>query len=310
MIKQIRVGTRGSMMALFQADSVVEMFRRRFPDCEISKCVISTEADLHEESLHHFGGKGAFIRALDSALLNGKIDVAVNCLKDIPNSTERSSQICIAGVLPRGELRDVAICRDGLKLNELPQGSKIGTVAPRRIAQLRRYFPLLTCVHFRGSADSRIAKLDAGVVDGIVLASSGLNRIGMRHRSTEDLSTDDFVPALGAGIITMDCHSERGDLRTVIAELSDPVTYRCMIAERAFVDSIGGSCHTAMAGYAECDKDDSLFLRVVVYSPDGSDLLELHGQCRRDGEEELGVQLALLIKAKARISPRIWESLN
>jgi hydroxymethylbilane synthase len=297
MVKRIRVGSRASKMAQYQTDTVIEKLRVVFPGFELEKVLITTDADTHDRSLRNDGGKGAFVRALDLALLTREIDIAVNCLKDIPNSHERLLGIVTAGVLERDELHDVAITKTGVLLKDLLPGSSVGTVAPRRIAQVGRHFPLLKCVHFRGSADTRISKLDAGDVDAIILASSGLRRIGLISRVTEVLPLENFVPPIGAGVVTIDCLDERDDLKQLIQQLSDTETMRCVIAERSFLDSIQGSCNTALAGYAWRDEGGRISMHAVVYSSSGKDMVHTTQSCI-DGEEvALGRAIAMTLIA-------------
>jgi len=292
-------------MAQFQADIVIGKLKWAFPDIDVQKCIISADADKHEGSLMREGGKGAFVSRLDHALVQRELDIAVNCLKDIPNSHERQTGIIVAGVLARDEVIDVAITRTGAPLKDLPPNSTVGTVAPRRIAQVTRNYPQLKCVHFRGSADTRIAKLDAGAVDAVILASSGLERIGMRDRATEELPEDVFPPAFGAGVVTMDCLAERQEIKAVIQQLNHEETQRCMDAERAFVNAIYGNCATAMAGIAKCDEENRTCLRVVLYSHDGKAQLKGQDCCVQGKEIEMGKNLAMSMESKG--SKRIMQ---
>ncbi len=292
MASSIRVGTRASKMAQVQADEVIRKMQIAFPNVLFEKCVTKADADTHENSLRMHGGKGGFVSRLDSGLVSREFDITVNCLKDIPNAHERCESIVIAGVLPRDDTHDVVVTRAGVMLKDLAPNSAIGTVAPRRIAQVTRNLPHLRCVHFRGSADTRITKLEAGAVDAVILAGCGLERIGMRDKVTEELSEDLFPPAFGAGIVTIDCLAERHDVRSLIDEISHRDTFRCMTAERGFVDAIQGNCTTAMAGKAICNEDGRISIKVSVYSSDGRDQLEGYDSCPAGQEAEMGERLA------------------
>jgi hydroxymethylbilane synthase len=213
-------------------------------------------------------------------------------MKDIPQSSERTPTVVIAGALPRDPIVDAFITRTGVPVSTLPQGSVVGSSSPRRQAFLQRLYPHLRCAYFRGSADTRIEKLDAGEVDAVMLALAGLQRIGCEARVTELTNPEMFLPAIGAGVVTMDCLEHRLELRKLIEKVSDPNTITMVSAERAFIDGIQGSCHTAVAGYSHLH-GEAISMVAAVLSPDGKEILQERQSAARSDAKDLGARLAL-----------------
>lgn len=259
-------------MALHQADTVVGLMRDAYPGLTVERVVIQSDGDINQGDLRPFGGKGAFVSRLDQALLSDEIDLTVNCMKDIPQAAERAPGVQIVGALPREEYVDAVITRSGKSLSELPDGSTVGTSSPRRHALLSRVYPNLRPVYFRGSSDTRVRKLDAGEVDAVVLCVAGLRRIGLGHRVTELTDPAVFLPAIGAGIVTMDCLGSRSVVVELITRVSDPSTMTMLRAERAFIDAIQGNCHTAVAGHSSLDGDQVLF-SAAIFSANGREMI-------------------------------------
>lgn len=303
----IRIGTRGSRMALYQANQVLTLLQQKHDSVSFEITVIQSEGDLNQGNLHEFGGKGAFVRALDKALIEGRIDVAVNCMKDIPHSQERSPDITIIGALPREQIVDAFITKTGVLVNDLPGGSVVGSSAPRRQALLKRLYPHLECKSFRGSADTRVRKLDQGEVDVIILALAGLQRIGLESRVTELTDPNLFLPAIGAGIVTIDCLRQRVDLISMIAGVSDASTLFMVAAERSFINSIKGNCHTAIAGYSHV-VNNRIEMIAAVMSEDGETMLIEKDSSDLTEAETLGDKIANSLRAQG--ADRLLRSLK
>jgi hydroxymethylbilane synthase len=231
---------------------------------------LSTSGDRWGGSLAALGGKGAFVKELDRAQLAGEVDLVVHCLKDMPGDVPLPEGLSIAAYLPRDDVHD---CVVGARLAELPDGARVGTSSVRRAAQLRRSRPHLTPVPIRGSANSRLAKLDAGEFDALVLAVAGLERIGESRRIAQILTTTQMLPAVGAGVLALQCRTD--DARTVAAarSLDDAATRACVTAERALLHELRGHCHSPIAAYST-RTDDELTLHAAVYSADGATMLD------------------------------------
>lgn len=269
----IRLGSRTSKMAVAQVDFVERLLKAALPELIIERCTLTCDGDTVKGSLKEWGGKGAFTRTLDRAMIEGEVDISVNCMKDIPNDHERGQEVQIGGVLARENVEDVLLFREGESLDSFTQGRpKVGSSSPRRVAQLARQFPLWDIVALRGNADTRISKLDKGEVDIVILARAGLERLGVSHRISMILPTDEFPPAFGQGILTLDCRSGDQNALAVIESINHLPTYRIMLAERAFLNFVKGSCHTAIAGEAKIEAD-LLSMRAFAYNADGSQLL-------------------------------------
>lgn len=286
----IKIGTRGSQMALFQAEVVKNAIKRETPSLDLEIVIIKSEGDINQGNLAMAGGKGLFVSALDKALERRQVDMAVNCLKDIPNELQRQSSVVIAGTLKRDEIVDTVIARNpGQKLADLPPGSKIGTSAPRRTAFLKKSYPFLSIEYFRGSADMRIRKMEEGQVDAVILALAGLKRIGAESRICQILDETVMPPAVGAGIVTMDCLPDNGPIRELIHKISDSPTFACMRCERAMLRMLNGGCHSAIAGHAKIDRQGVMWLDGWVAAPDGSSVLHVRRTLK--DPESLGVQV-------------------
>ena len=266
----IRLGSRTSKMAVAQVDYVERLLKAALPDLSVERSALTCHGDTVKGSLKDWGGKGAFTSTLDRAMIDGEIDISVNCMKDIPNDHERGQQVQIGGVLPRENIEDVLLFRSGETLESLAsRRARVGSSSPRRMAQLAQKFPTWEIVPLRGNADTRISKLDKGEVDVVILARAGLERLGVSDRISMVLPADEFPPAFGQGILTLDCRSGDRDALAVIKAINHSPTYRIMQAERAFLNLVKGSCHTAIAGEARIE-GEFLSMRAFAYSSDGS----------------------------------------
>jgi hydroxymethylbilane synthase len=266
---RIRVGTRGSKLALAQTNLVIEALRAAHPDLDVELCIIHTEGDRRRRaSLLTIGGQGVFTRELEVALLDGEIDVAVHSLKDLPSTLPEG--LVLATTPPREDPRDVLVTRDGTSLAELPEVTVVGTGSLRRRAQLLRLRPGLQMKDIRGNVDTRLAKLDMGEYDAIVLAAAGLSRLGALERvQAEDLATEAVLPAPSQGILGLECRADDAATRETLASINHAPTFASATAERAVLSHFGIGCRLPVAALAETE-GDTLRLRARVLSADGS----------------------------------------
>ncbi|MBI2236517.1 MAG: hydroxymethylbilane synthase [Magnetospirillum sp.] len=267
----LTIGTRGSPLALAQTHEVRDRLAAAFPELAapgaIATLVIKTTGDLvQDRPLAEIGGKGLFTKELDDAMLDGRIDLAVHSMKDVP--TLLPDGIGLPCILPREDVRDAFICLKAGSLAELPGGSVIGTASLRRGAQILHRRPDLKVVNFRGNVQTRLRKLEEGAVDATLLAMAGLRRLGLAQHVTAALSVEDMLPAVAQGAIGITCRSDDAGAHRFLAALNDPVSNVRVAAERAFLTRLDGSCRTPIAALAELD-GDRLSFRGLIVSLDG-----------------------------------------
>jgi hydroxymethylbilane synthase len=271
MARQIRIATRRSRLALWQAEHVAARLAACHPGLVVSLVPIVTEGDrIQDRSLAASGGKGLFIKELEAALQDGRADIAVHSMKDMPAALPAG--FTIAAALERGDARDAFVSPRHASLEELPEGARIGTSSLRRQCQLRHRRPDLDVVVLRGNVDTRLAKLDAGACDATVLAAAGLERLGLESRIRARLAPRDMLPAIGQGIVGVECLEDREDVVTLLRDLEHGPTRSVLAAERALAARIGASCHSPIAGHATID-GEALRLDGLVGSPDGSSVI-------------------------------------
>jgi len=270
----IRVGTRPSKMALFQANRVAATLRELDLDTTVEVVEISTEGDRWGGPLAALGGKGAFVRELDQAQLEGRFDIGVHCLKDIPGDVPLPEGLTIAAYSPREDVHDAVISRTGADLDGLTAGATVGTSSVRRCAQLARHWPHLRTEPIRGNADTRLRKLDEGGYDAIILAAAGLQRLGLTRRITAVVATDKMLPAVGAGVIAITTSTDDPHAGELVTLLDDPATRQAATAERTLLQELVCHCHSPIAGHATTQPDGTLHLHAAVYTPDGQAALE------------------------------------
>ncbi len=247
-----RVGTRGSQLARAQTELALAALKRVAPDVALETVVITPAGDRDKTTpLSILGGQGVFSKELHEALLDGRIDLAVHSVKDLPS--ELPDGVALAAIVIRSDPRDVLVSRDGARLGQLPSGARIGTSSRRRQALLRRARPDLMVADIRGNLDTRLRKLDRGDFDAVVLAATGLHRLGWESRVTEYLSPDTFVPAPGQGALGITCRADDEELRALLEQAHDPVAGRAVEVERAFLRAIGGGCQAPIGAYATVD---------------------------------------------------------
>lgn len=296
----IRIVSRDSPMALAQVERVRAELGELHPGIRTEVVPVKTTGDKWMGDLSKVDGKGAFTKEVDAALLAREADLAVHCVKDVPADRPLPAGTTFAAYLKRDDIRDALIHPGGLTLDELPEGSRIGTSSVRRVAQLAASHPHLECVPFRGNANRRLAKLAAGEVDALLLAASGLERIDRTDVISEVLSTEAMCPPIGAGILALQCREDDTATIDTVSELNHPDTYREATAERMFLHALQGHCNSPIAGYAKAARGD-LSLRACVFSPDGKTVLNAHEWAGRLSPADLGTSVALaLLRQGAR----------
>lgn len=263
----IRIGTRGSQLALIQTDLVIDALRAVNPALDVERVIIQTEGDRRRRaSLLAIGGQGVFTRELEIALLDGEIDVAVHSLKDLPSTLPDGLQL--ACTPPRADVRDILITRDNTPLNELPKGSVVGTGSLRRRAQLLAIRPDLVMKDIRGNVDTRLAKLERGDYDAIVLAAAGLARLGWLTKiHGEALSCEWMLPAPAQGTLGLECRGDDQRTQQILATVNDPTTFATASAERAVLRRFGIGCRLPLAALATPNNGDlTIHARVLNHT--------------------------------------------
>jgi hydroxymethylbilane synthase len=271
-IESLRIGTRGSPLALAQTHMVRALLAKAHGVAEdhIAVEIIKTTGDMiQDRPLSESGGKGLFTKELDVALIAGTIDFAVHSSKDLP--THLPSEIVIAGYLPREDVRDAWIGRNGATIDALPPGAVVGTASLRRAAQVKRRRPDLQTTLLRGNVHTRLAKVESGEVDATLLALAGLKRLGLADRATALLPLQDFPPAVGQGAIGITARAKDPKTRAALAPILDEATALALAAERAFLAALDGSCRTPIAGHATVENGELSFYGEVLKS-DGSEV--------------------------------------
>jgi hydroxymethylbilane synthase len=267
--RPLLIGTRGSPLALWQANHVRVGLGAAHERCEIELSVITTSGDrIKDKPLREFGGKGLFTKEIDEALLRGDVDMAVHSMKDL--ETELPPGIAVAAVLPRADVRDAFISAKAPSLAELAPGARVGTSSLRRRAQVRRFRPDLCVVDFRGNVETRLRKLAEGQADATLLALAGLERLGLQSAATSVLSTEEMLPAAGQGAIGVVCRDDDAETRSMLAPLNDERSATAIACERAFLGRLDGSCKTPIAGLAVID-NGTLRFRGLILTPDGTE---------------------------------------
>jgi hydroxymethylbilane synthase len=276
MSRTIRIATRSSPMAVHQAEQVAAALQALDPAIGTELVKVTTAGDRWMGDLAKLGGKGAFIKEIDHALLAEQADLAVHCLKDIPGDIPVTDGLAFAGYLPREDIHDAVITRSGAPLAELPDGAVIGTSSVRRAAQVRVHHPHLRIEPLRGNVNTRLMRLDEGHYDVLIAAVSGLRRVDQAHRITETLTLETMCPPIGAGIIALQCRAEDTGLLALVDRLNDTETNRQADAERAMLHALQGHCNSPIAGYATTDPTGRLSLHGKVFSLDGTQWLDSH----------------------------------
>ncbi|MCB5178989.1 hydroxymethylbilane synthase [Streptomyces antimicrobicus] len=276
----LRLGTRRSKLAMSQSGHVADAVRA-VTGRPVELVEITTYGDVSRENLAQIGGTGVFVTALRDALLSGEVDFAVHSLKDLP--TAQPDELVIAAIPVREDPRDALVARDGLTFEQLPDGARVGTGSPRRMAQLHHYARSLgksiETVAIRGNVDTRIGYVRAGELDAVVLAAAGLNRIGRSDEVTDHLSVDNVLPAPGQGALAVECLASDAELIAALGELDDPHTRAAVTAERSLLAALEAGCSAPVGALADLLADGQIVnemrLRGVVGTTDGSTLVQL-----------------------------------
>jgi hydroxymethylbilane synthase len=289
-IKGLTIGTRGSKLAISQAEWVKTRLKEAHPDLAVELLVIKTSGDMIlGVPLAKIGGKGLFVKEIENALLEGRVDLAVHSMKDVPIVIP--SGLSIEGMTRREDPLDALVSRRGYGLGALPPGARIGTSSLRRQAQLLNVRPDFAIVSIRGNLDTRLRKLEQQPLDAVVLASAGLKRLDLGHRITETIPPEICLPAIGQGVLAIETRQEDRDLHELIAFLNDAETALTIRAERAFLRRLEGGCQVPIAAYARF-MEHNLEIEGMVASVDGKKLVRHRKRGKPGAAEELGIQLA------------------
>jgi len=299
---RLRIGSRGSQLALWQANHVKALLEGKGHQVEIE--IIKTTGDkITEVALAKVGTKGMFTKEIEEALEEGRVDLAVHSLKDLP--TELQPQFELVAVMKRQDPRDAFLSVEYAAFRDLPQGARVGTSSLRRQAQLKALRPDLEIHPLRGNVDTRLRKLEEGQYKAIILAAAGLNRLGLTQRVREIITADVVCPAVGQGALGIECRSNDSTAKELLQFLDDAPTRQACLAERALLRTLGGGCQVPIGAYAE-NADGRLRLTAVVARPDGS--LVLREQRTGIDAEKLGIEVgrALLDKGAREILNQVY----
>jgi hydroxymethylbilane synthase len=307
----LTIGTRGSQLALWQANHVAERLRAAFPGLSVRLERIKTTGDkILDVPLAQVGGKALFVKEIEEALLEGRVDLAVHSMKDVP--TDLPAGLVIAAVTEREDPLDVLISRTGARLKDLPPGAQVGTSSLRRQAQLLHHRPDLTVIGLRGNLDTRIHKLDSQGLDAIVLAAAGVKRLGWMDRITEFLAPEVCLPAIGQGALGIESRSPSAERQApgmlrIVNVLDHPDTHVAVVAERAFLRRLEGGCQVPIAAHARI-VEGRLELRGLVATPDGTRLVRGERRGPQADGETVGRSLAedLLVRGADEILQAVF----
>ncbi|GCB53546.1 hydroxymethylbilane synthase [Streptomyces sp. NL15-2K] len=282
--RKLRIGTRSSPMALAQVDHVSELLRKIIPDLDIEVVPVTTEADKWQGDLAQLGGKGLYVKEIDTLLQHAQVDMAVHCMKDVPGDQPMPKGLIFAAYLPRDDVRDVLLFPEGSvlqSLDDLPPGSIVASSAVRRKAHVLRVRPDLNVVRVRGAVGSRIEKLDGKRkvdtrLDAMILARAGLERLGIADRARQVFSVDEMLPAVGAGVLGLECRKDDDAVAYLLQQLNHERTMTEVTAERVMLHGLRGHCNSPIAGHCVTEPDGQLSLRGMVFSRDGSKFAHAH----------------------------------
>lgn len=289
MRRKLIVGSRSSKLAVIQTKSVVAHIKEANPDLEVSISKIVTKGDRNRRTqLDRMAGIGVFVKEIEEALLDGRIDIAVHSLKDVP--TEIPQELCLLAVTERLDPRDVLVSRTG-RLDEIPPGSKIGTGSLRRTVQLAQYRPDLETCGIRGNIDTRLRKVSSGEVDGVILAAAAILRLGWEDKISEYLPIESFLPAVGQGTLVIEARLDDWEMAELISPVNNLPTWQSITAERTFLSALGGGCRAPIAALGTVS-NTTLKLQGMVADVSGQDVLYASQEGNAMAPEEIGAQLA------------------
>ena len=288
--KTVRIATRQSPLALWQAEDVAKRLRDAHPGLQVELVKMVTRGDkILDSPLAKIGGKGLFVKELEAGMLEGSADIAVHSMKDVP--MEFPEGLKLSSILQREEPTDAFVSNQFSALSEMPAGSIVGTSSLRRQCQIQARFPELKINFLRGNVNTRLRKLDEGEYDAIILATAGLVRLGFEDRITTRISPEDSLPAAGQGAVGIECRSNDPKIDTLLAPLNDADTATRVSAERAMNTRLNGGCQVPIAGYSILE-GEQLWIRGLVGQPDGSAIISAEARGHRDSAEQLGIQVA------------------
>jgi len=295
------IASRASRLAIWQSEHVRRWLQKHYPDCAVRIEAMTTRGDqILDRSLSKLGGKGLFIKELERALLEGRCDLAVHSLKDVPMALE--PEFTLAAVLAREDARDAFISTRYASLADLPDGAVLGTSSLRREAQIRARYPRIRIEPLRGNLDSRLAKLDGGGFDAIILAAAGLTRLGLGDRVRTLLDPSECLPAPGQGALGIEICVDRPELVPLLAGLHDVQSAACVRAERAVSRGLGGNCSVPLAAYATYGPDHQLSLAALVARADGTALVRAQRSGPAERPEDLGQAVALELEGDGALA--------
>ncbi|HEB96579.1 MAG TPA: hydroxymethylbilane synthase [Sedimenticola thiotaurini] len=308
MTQTLRIATRKSPLAMWQAEHVAARLRQAHPGLEVELVGMSTQGDrILDTPLAKIGGKGLFVKELEQGMLDGRADIAVHSMKDVP--VELPEGLHLAVILEREDPRDAFVSNSYDSLDELPQGAVVGTSSLRRQCQLGELRPDLKIAPLRGNVNTRLRKLDEGEFDAEILAAAGLRRLGFERRIRAFLEPDRSLPAIGQGAIGIECRADDGRVNELIACLHDPETAVCVSAERAMNNRLMGGCQVPIAGYAVLNHG-RIHLRGLVGEPDGSRIMRAEASAAEGEAETLGITVAedLLGQGADQVLAHLYQS--
>jgi len=292
----IKVGTRGSKLALTQTNYVVEALKKAAPETEAEICVIKTSGDIMQDvSLAQIGGQGVFVKEIEEALLAGSIDLAVHSMKDVPGETPEG--LTFAALMPREDARDVLVSRGNVKMEFMPKGAKIGTGSLRRAAQIKAMLPDINIFSLRGNIDTRLKKIETENLTGVILAAAGMKRMGYLEKITQYLPIELMLPAVGQGALGLQTRKDDTELAELCGKLNHPQTFAEVSAERSYLRALGGGCRLPIAAYGLLE-GKRLTLEGLIAAPNGSEVIRDKVWGEIGAAEELGKRLADLILEK------------
>jgi hydroxymethylbilane synthase len=306
-MKPIRIATRKSPLALWQANHVAALLEQHFPGIQTELVQMTTRGDkILDAPLAKVGGKGLFVKELEQGMLEGEADIAVHSMKDVP--VEFPDGLHLAAILKREDPTDALVSNRFACLDQLPADARIGTSSLRRQCQIKQRFPNAEILQLRGNVNTRLAKLDAGDFDAVILASAGLIRLGMTDRIRERLDPAISLPAIGQGAIGIECRRDDAEINALLRVLHDSDTAVCVRAERAMNARLQGGCQVPIAGFAE-KQGERLFMRGLVGAPDGSVIFRSENWEGLDQAEDLGTHIAedLLAQGADRILAALYQ---
>jgi hydroxymethylbilane synthase len=306
---KIRIATRKSALALWQAEHVAAVLEE-LPEISGTELLpMSTKGDeILDRSLQKIGGKGLFIKELEIAMQDGAADLAVHSMKDVP--AEMPEGFCLAATMTRANHRDALVTRDGKRLDELPQNARIGSSSLRRQAQLKMLRSDFRVEPLRGNINTRLAKLENGDYDAIILAAAGLERLKLDHHISHQFLPSEMLPAAAQGVLGIECLETNAELRAILEQLTDPVTMQTTTAERAIARVLDASCQSPVAAYATVS-NEMLVLTALVAHPDGSESIRESISGNANDAQKLGEELAArLLENGARKLLDTIEALN